>query len=69
MSLKKEDVKEDFQKRKRVYADKLTSSASKTKPCKCGYNRWKTIEKDILYECRKCGERREDGKRRILVVE
>jgi len=25
-------------------------------PCeKCGHNRWKTISKDMTYECRKCG--------------
>lgn len=27
---------------------------SKT-PCKCGSNRWKTIEKNKKYKCRTCG--------------
>jgi len=27
-------------------------------PCKKGHNRWKTIRKNELYQCRICGEKR-----------
>ena len=42
-----------------VKKEKITKRRDDVKPCKCGYNRWKTISKGTKYMCRKCDEIRE----------
>jgi len=32
--------------------------AKVVKPCSCGKNRWKTVKKDVEYQCRGCSKTR-----------
>jgi hypothetical protein len=37
---------------------KIAPKRETVKPCSCGHNRWKTLIKSKLYECRGCGKAR-----------